>query len=412
MRNSQSSFLRKRKKENCPSTDELELKDKQAIEELKGKLASQKEEEKLLHSVLENDSDVIEKGKLINESYNQGVSSFTPDILFENIVQNYANAERVYGKKLLKLLTGYDSSYIKKNIRIPEFARELKAIINNSIKSLKHEKLLDNDGSITSRGIYLASLILYTEELDNLIPKGFLGKKENKKKAFYGDKTDFRQYKQHDRYRDINMKKTLKMAIRRSHSTIMKEDITVAERKSKGIIEIIYAIDASGSMRGKKIETAKKAGIALAFKAIQNRDKVGLIVFGNEVKEELSPTYEFTQLLSKITEVRASNETNFPATVEKAIQLFSKKKCTKHLLILSDALPTKGSDPEKETLHSISEASSQGITTSLVGISLEKEGIAFAKKAVEVGRGRLYTVSNLEDVDRVILEEYYHTKEQ
>ncbi len=407
--NSLINSLPLRKRETYPSTDELELKDKEQIEELQGKLASQKEEDKLMHSVLENDTETIEDGKLLSESYNQGVSSFTPDLIFQNMVQSYANAEKLYGKKLIRLLTGYDPGYVKKNIRIPEFCRELKEAIGANIKNLKKEDLLNKDGTISSKGLYLASLVLYTEELDKLAPKGFLGKKEHKEKTLYGDKYDSRAYRSHDRYRDINMKRTIKKSIRRGHSSISKDDLTISQRRSKGNIEIIYALDASGSMRGKKIETAKKAGIALAFKAIENRDKVGLIIFGSDVKEELAPTYDFRQLLLKITEIKASNETNISATVEKAIQLFSKAPCTKHLIIISDAMPTVGSDPEKDTLHVISQAASLGITTSLIGISLDEEGLSFAKRLTEISQGRLYIVSNLDMVDKIILEDYYET---
>ena len=38
--------------------------------------------------------------------------------------------------------------------------------------------------------------------------------------------------------------------------------------------EIIYGLDASGSMKGNKLKAAKKAGIALAFKAIEEKNTV------------------------------------------------------------------------------------------------------------------------------------------
>jgi Mg-chelatase subunit ChlD len=359
-----------------------------------------------MHSVLENDTDAIDEGKLLNESFNQGVSSFMPDMIFENIVQNYSNAERIYGKKLIRLLTGYDPSYLRKNVRIPEFCRELKSGIESNVKNLRKKDLLDKEGSVTTLGVKLASLVLYTEELDKLIPRGIIGKKENRKKSHYGEKHDLRDYLSHDRFRDIDIKKTIKRSIRRGHSSIIRQDLSVNERRSKGNIEIIYALDASGSMRGKKIETAKKAGIALAFKAIENKDKVGLIVFGTDIKEEIHPTLDFTILLARITKIRASNETNITSTIEKAMRMFSKTKSTKHLILLSDAVPTIGSDPEKETLNAVSQASSTGITTSLVGIDLDKDGEKFAKKLTRLSKGRLYTVKNLENLDLMILDDY------
>ncbi|MFT4297897.1 MAG: vWA domain-containing protein, partial [Candidatus Woesearchaeota archaeon] len=403
-------ILHKVKKGNFPSKDDLELKDKNAIEELQGKLKTQNEDEKLLHSVLENDTDTIDDGKLINEAVNQGISAFTPDLMFENLTQNYVNAERLYGKKLIQLLTGYNPGYVKKNVRIPEFCRELKLALESNLKDLKKQQLLDSDGTITSRGVYLASLILYTEELDNLVAKGLVGKKEHKKKMHYGDKDDIRPYRSHDRYKDIDLKKSIKNSIRRKHSSITSDDLIVSERKAKGNIQIIYGLDASGSMKGKKIETAKKAGIALAFKAIEKKDKVGIIVFGSDIKEEIAPTLDFAHILSSIAEIKASQETNMTATIEKAIQLFPDYNCTKHLILLTDAMPTVGSEPEREVLKMISQAMCLGITISLIGIGLDAEGEKFAKKIISISNGRLYIINKLDDVDKVILQDYYETK--
>ncbi|MFT4343269.1 MAG: vWA domain-containing protein [Candidatus Woesearchaeota archaeon] len=389
-----------------PSTEELELKDKNAIEEEKGKLASDDEEDKLLHSVLENDSETIDDGKLVNESFNQGVSTFTPDIVFENIVQSYSNAEKIYGPKLIKLLTGYNPDYIKKNVHIPEFTKELRAALAKRSKELKKRNITDNEGEITSHGIHLASLILYTEELDALLPKGFLGNRDNKKDQMYGEHDSVRNYKNHDRFRDIALKRTIKRAISRGRTTLSKEDLKISEKKSKGVVEIIYALDASGSMRGIKIDTAKKAGIALAFRAIENRDKVGLVVFGADIKESVSPTTDFTKLLSCITEVRATQETNFTATIEKAIQLFSNKNCSKHLIIITDAVPTVGEDPEREAYKTISQAASLGITTSIVGIGLDDESAEFARRATALANGRMYAVKPNDRIDAIILQDY------
>ena len=37
----------------------------------------------------------------------------------------------------------------------------------------------------------------------------------------------------------------------------------------------------------------------------------------------------------------------------------------------------------------------------------EKKGKELAKKIVEIGDGRLYMVSNVDEIDKIILEDYY-----
>jgi len=246
---------------------------------------------------------------------------------------------------------------------------------------------------------------MYTEELDRLELKD-IGEYVHKKTSHYGEKQDVRDYRKGDRYKDLNIRKSLRKAIRRGHTTLLGEDLVTSERMSKGRVYVVYALDASGSMKGDKISMAKKAGIALAFKAIGNKDKVGLLVFGSEVKDSVKPTDDFLMLLKKIVSVRASRETDFKDMIRKAPELFPTGNVTKHLIILTDALPTMGDKPEEDALEAISVAQAQGISISLIGINLNRQGREFAEKIVAIGEGRLYAVRTAENVDKVILEDY------
>ena len=385
---------------------EVSFERSEKIDELSGKLSFSATDDKFMHSVLENDKEKIEEGKIIGEAINQGISSFTPDLMFENIVRNYSNAENLYGKTLLRKITGYDPEYLKRNIRIPEFKKELKVRLAEKIEKMKEDGLLDSEG-FTEKGIELASLIMYIEELDNIVARGSLGEVVHKKKIGDGEKENIETFKKGKKYKDLAVKRSLRNAIRRGHNELGTEDLQIYSRKSRGSSQIIYAIDASGSMKGKKIESAKKAGIALAFKAIQKKDKVGLIAFGSDVKEEIKPTDNFTFLLKAIVRLRASRETNIALTLNKAIELFSQGDFTKHLILVTDAMPTVGKEPEKETLEAVSSAKSNRITISLIGINLNKEGKKLAESIVKIGEGRLYVVRDLENIDRIILEDYY-----
>ncbi|MFQ5620885.1 MAG: hypothetical protein ACE5FT_03505, partial [Candidatus Nanoarchaeia archaeon] len=121
----------------------------------------------------------------------------------------------------------------------------------------------------------------------------------------------------------------------------------------------------------------------------------------------IEPTRDFKRLLRTITRVRARKETEFPPLIRKAIELFPRTPGTKHLVILTDAAPTVGDEPEKATLQAIAEARNAHITISIVGINLDKKGEALARQIVELGEGRLYAVSNLAQVDKIVLEDYY-----
>ena len=385
------------------------IEEKEEIEELSGKLSQQQEENKLMRSVLENDKDTIEKGKLISDSINQGFDSFTPDLMYQQLVKNYSMAKHIFGPSLLKLATGYNPDYIKKNINIPEFQKELRFRIEKNIEKLKDEGFLGKDNELSEQGVELASLVMYFEELDKITPQGILGEKIHKRASIYGAKEDDRNYKKGDRYKDIAIKKSTKLAIRRGHKKLGKKDLRVYERQSKGQSYIVYALDASGSMKGAKIDACKRAGIALAYKAIDEKDKVGLIVFGSEIKTIVEPTLDFSYLLQSITSAKASKETDLVSSLRKSMELFPNENITKHLILITDALPTIGKDPENDALKEVSIARNNGITISLIGINLNEKGKKLAEQIVELGEGKLYTVKNLENIDKIVLEDYYST---
>ncbi|MBI2146874.1 VWA domain-containing protein [Candidatus Woesearchaeota archaeon] len=377
-------------------------------EELSGKLSFQDLEDKFMHSVMENDQSVIDDGKMIEQAINQGIGSFTPDLLFEQLVQEYSLTEQLYGKTILRQLFGYDPDYIQKNISIPEFQRLLRQRLEENIRHLKKEKFLDASYHLTSKAYELASLVMCVEELDHILPKGIRGERVHEKKSHYGAKDDVRLFRKGDRYHDISLKKSIHAAVRHGHHALGTPDLRAFERQSRGQCYLIYAIDASGSMKGSKIGSCKKAGIALAYKAIQNKDKVGLIVFGDEVRAFVEPTHDFPRLLREISSVRASNQTDIAATIRKAAELFpASGGVTKHLLLLTDAMPTAGNKPEQATLDAVAIARNKGITISIAGISLDEKGETLASRIVELGKGKLYRIRDVDEIDRIVLEDYY-----
>ena len=371
---------------------------KSNLEEKEGVLSSQSEEEKLMHSIIEGEK--TEEGKLINDAVNIGMFSFNPDIMFSNIVKNYADAKKLYGEGFLRKLVS------EKDINLPEVQRKLKNKIDTILEELKEDGFLNKQLEITEKGFFLASLQLYIDELDKLVAKGLVGEKTSKKISHYGEKQDTKKFK-HDRYRDLAIRKSIKLAIRRSHKNIKQDDLMAFERESKGKIYLIYALDASGSMKGSKIGLCKKAGIALAFKAVNELDKVGLLVFGSKVENVVYPTNDFWLLLNNVAKIRANKETNIKDTILKSIEMFPDEDVTKHLILVTDAMPTYGKNPEQETLDAVSDAVHCGITISVIGIALDKKGVELGKRISSIGQGKFQIVKNLENLDRVILEDYY-----
>lgn len=378
------------------------LKKDHSVEEKKGSLKRNPEEDKLMHTVMDDDKAKAE-GKLLNQAINKGVS-FAPDMIFDKLVNNFRSAEDMLGETIIRELTGFEPGYVKRNAKIPEFQRELKNNILQKIEELRKKKVLNKEGNITDKGFKLASLTLCIQELDKITPKDMFGEKVSDKKAIYGEKEDVDSYNQNYRYRDIAMKRTIKTALRRGHKTINPEDLKIFTRRSKGNIFVIYALDSSGSMKGQKLEVSKKAGIALAHKAISSHDRVGLVVFSSDIEDSLLPTDEFFSIIDRITKIRAGKETNIVFAVDKAIEMFPPGDVTKHLIIITDAVPTVGD--KEDIFKAVNRARAHRITISVIGINLI-DGRNIAEKIAEYGEGRLYVVKNMESMDQIVLHDYY-----
>ena len=354
-----------------PNT-ETELGELDSLQEIEGNLKNTFSDA-LMKTVLENDKKSVDNGKVLKDAINYGMSAFNPDLMFEKLVSNYREAEQIYGKKLISFVSGYDCSFVKRNIHIPEFIRELKSRLEEGIQNLKQEGLLDEEGNILEKGYEIAALSIYIEELDHLRPAGSMGELVHKDRSSYGERGEVHQFKQGNRYKDIALKASMNVALRRGHQFIEVEDLRVFERKAQGQLQVIYAMDVSGSMRGSKIDQAKKAGVALCFAGVENRDKIGLIVFNDQIVAKLSVGSTFGDLLKTISRSRPGRETNITLVLQRAQTLFLPQEGTKHLILLTDAMPTVGKQPQQEVLAEIAKLRNAGITTSIVGIGLEKK---------------------------------------
>jgi Mg-chelatase subunit ChlD len=392
-------------KSNLPDKNTKIQEQMEQAEELDGKLGSS-DTQALMKTVLENDKTEVEDGKFVNEMINQNLSSFQPDIMMQQFVQNYKNAEKIFGESLIREATGMSSSTIERNIRLPEFQRDLKSKLSAKARELEDKGLLSRKGEILEQGKTLAQIQLFTSELDQLQAHGIRGERFHKKTDRYGDITDDRRFTSSDSFKNIAWKKVIKQVVRRGHDKIHKEDLRTHTRQAKGEVCIIYALDASGSMRGKKIAMAKRAGVALAYKATQNNDKVGAIIFSNDIQNQVHPTTNFLELLECFTEITASKQTDMAKAIEESLAMFPKTQVTKHLLFITDGQVTVGADPKKHCLEAAGKAASAGITISIIGLNLDPTTIDFVHELTGLSKGKVYVVDTVDNLDTLVLRDY------
>lgn len=409
MRGSSSRHDEQYKSERLGS-DEADVEDFAEAEEMSGKPGRDPEKQGLMNTVLEGEEQSIDLGNMVLDSVDNGLSLFTPELVMEKLVKDYREAEELFGETLVRQLTGYSAEFVQKNLNIPEFKRHLEDRVKQNIDGLKDEGVLSKRGELTEHALELAAIVLAVQELDHLTAQGLIGERVHKKRSFDGSQEDVKRLDD-EPYRLVSVQQSVKTALRRGHSKILPDDLRVFERAAKGRAEIVYAIDASGSMKGEKLSQAKRAGVALAYEAIRSGDKVGLLVFGKQVEQSLAPCDDFSEILRRVTRLQAGSETDLASGVRSATELFrSRRADTKHVILLTDALPTVGEDPERAVMDAVGQARAAGVSISVIGIALDDSGERLAEHIVELGQGRLSAVSDAQGLDVLVLEEYARSR--
>ena len=371
------------------------------------KLRQDNRDDKLLNDIIQTMKSKIDNDKILNDAINKNISSFTPDFAFEQMVKDYKTSRKLYGDTMIRELTGYDPNYIGRNISVPEFKRELKSKIQQNIERLKEDGLIDKDGFITDEGYEFSALASLDEDFDIITKISGFGTKTTKKSGEQSF-SNFRDFKKGDSFKHLSVKRSVKKALRRSKENISNHDLVSKDLKADSKINIIYCLDISGSMRGEKIKLAKRAGMILAYKAITNNDKIGVILFNNEVRGSLEPGSNFEIFLKKINNVRTQGETDITSCLDKAYEMF--KGQNNHLVLLTDGMQTRGKNPVNKVLASLGPLIERKVSVSFIGVNLADDGIAIAESIVNVSKGKLYQVKGLEGINDIIIEDYYSRK--
>ena len=148
--------------------------------------------------------------------------------------------------------------------------------------------------------------------------------------------SEVREYQYGDDIRDIDWNVTARFD--RPHNKIYEE-----ERE----LTVILMIDVSGSLDFGTIQQTKRAmateiAATLAFSAIQNNDKIGVIFFTNRIEKFIPPKKGRKHILYIIRELLSITPSSRKTNIGNAIEFMTnaiKKRCT--VFILSDFFDTK-----------------------------------------------------------------------
>ena len=246
--------------------------------------------------------------------------------------------------------------------------------------------------------------------LEKLMPKsegkshlyGY-GKHSTGKKSIVGEGkiVGTRQFRFGDRYRDISLKDTLREAIRNHRSEVTREDIRVTVKDIRSKMDIVLALDLSGTMQQlEKLWYAKESAIALALAAMRYGDRVGIVTFSNLADVVVDITDRIYALTRQVInlELHENAFTNIGYGILKANQLFARRPkgdASQHIILVSDGDATAPHpSPQRYALKQAAHAARKGITVSCICINEDSADPELMRRIAQIGKGRIYLIGS------------------
>lgn len=343
-----------------------------------------------------------EEGMLVEELAAQGLGHFNPDLFFENLASDFRSAKEIYGERLISLATGESAEYVERNIRIPEFEKELREKLKKHKRALEKRGLVKAD-SLTQAAYTMAAQNFLSDALEQLYRSSF-NESHGSARSTLGTRSNTKPYRD-EPYRDIDVRKTLRTAARRGHERIAWGDLRASERVSRPKREIVFCVDASGSMKGEKIAQARRAFFSLAARAQRDRDRVGLLTFSSEGEAAHHTSTPLPSMLISMVEAVPRGKTSLARAIGDAQGLFTERDADRHIILITDMNPTEGYAPEEEALDAAGQARERSITISVVAVRAEERALELGQRIAALAQGRFYE-ADASSLGAIVLHDY------
>lgn len=208
-----------------------------------------------------------------------------------------------------------------------------------------------------------------------------------------------RRYRFGDRYRDISLRDTIREAVRNRRQELTKQDIMVSTKDIRVKMDIVLAVDLSGTMRQlDKLWYAKESAIALSLAAAHSGDRVGVVSFSNLADVVSDITTNPHQVTKRVIDLELHENafTNIGYGILKACQLFARHRggrASRHIILVSDGDATAPHpSPQKYALRQAASAARKGVSISCVCINEESTDPELMRRISKAGKGRFYFV--------------------
>ncbi|RKH15079.1 DUF3520 domain-containing protein [Corallococcus sp. CA053C] len=190
------------------------------------------------------------------------------------------------------------------------------------------------------------------------------------------------------------------------HIGVKAREVSRAQRKAS---HLVFVIDVSGSMDVENRLGLVKQSLRLLVDALDERDRVSIVVYGSEARQVLAPTNATRkqELLAAIDSLHPEGATNAQAGIEMGYALAASNLVEggiNRIVLCSDGVANNGITQADGIWDRVKAQAAAGITLSTVGFGMGNYNDVLMERLAQVGEGNYAYVDKLDEARRIFVQ--------
>lgn len=181
-------------------------------------------------------------------------------------------------------------------------------------------------------------------------------------------------------------------------------EVTAAERKPA---VLTFVVDVSGSMdREDRLELVKRA-LRLLVRQLDDRDEIGLVIYGSNGEVLLEPTSDHRQVLRAIESLRPGGSTNAEEGLVlgyRTARNAFRPGAINRVILCSDGVANVGRTGPEAILRQIADEAASGIELTTVGFGMDNFNDVLMEQLADQGDGNYTYVDDISAARRAFVE--------
>lgn len=180
------------------------------------------------------------------------------------------------------------------------------------------------------------------------------------------------------------------------------------DAKNRRPVVMTFVVDVSGSMDQENRLGLVKESLSLLLGQLTSKDRIGLVIYGDEARLVLEPTNDREAARKAIESLAPQGSTNAEAGLQLAYDVAGRNfrmDSSNRILLCSDGVANVGRTGPQSILGRIGREARRGIELSTLGFGMGNYNDHLMEQLADKGDGRYAYIDSLDEAKRVLVEE-------